>query len=260
MLSTSVACPCLCELAWRPRINAYSWPNPSISGTAHAQWAEGLHFSAFHLRVSTIPYLKVLKQYLNKRYIQKCGIKPVPLDWFCSPDLTSTPPSLPSSLSPSIPPFSLSPSLPPPSLPPLSLPPSLQICSILYSYKECKPSLKREGWEQSAYLRMQREYSGQFEFESAGATSRQSKHKKRSMKEDKKRRTGREREREESEGGGRQGGMVEAPRPEEPRPSSLRRSPSPQEPGYQTISTATAATATARVHPSSGAQQAREHV
>ncbi|CAI7996807.1 hypothetical protein GBAR_LOCUS1966 [Geodia barretti] len=76
------------------------------------------------------------------------------------------------------------------------------------------------------------------------------------MKEDKKRRTGREREREESEGRGRQGGMVETPRPEEPRPSSLRRSPSPQEPGYQTISTATAATATARVHPSSGAQQA----
>ena len=26
-------------------MNAYSWPNPSISGTAHAQCAEGLHFN-----------------------------------------------------------------------------------------------------------------------------------------------------------------------------------------------------------------------
>ena len=51
MLSTCVASPCrtLRELlAWRPRVNAYSWPNPSISSTAHAQCAEGLHFSAFH--------------------------------------------------------------------------------------------------------------------------------------------------------------------------------------------------------------------
>ena len=101
---------------------------------------------------------------------------------------------------------------------------------------------------------MQREYAGQFEFESAGAVSRQSKHKKRStVKEDKKRR-GTEREREGSEGGG--GGRLA----EEPRSSSLRRSPSPQEPGYQTIPTATAAAATARVQPAPGAQQAREHV
>ena len=29
----------------RPRVNAYSWPNPSIRDTAHAQYAEGLHYS-----------------------------------------------------------------------------------------------------------------------------------------------------------------------------------------------------------------------
>ena len=34
--------------------NAYSWPNPSISGTADAQCAKGLHFSAFHLEVSSM--------------------------------------------------------------------------------------------------------------------------------------------------------------------------------------------------------------
>lgn len=146
-------------------------------------------------------------------------------------------------------------------LPPLpllpSLSPTLQICSILHSYKECKPHLKREGWEQSAYVRMQREYAGQFEFESAGASSRQSKHKKRStVKEDKKRRT----EREGGEGGRQQGGVAEVPRAEEPRPPSLRRSSSPQEPGYQTIATATAAAATARLQPAPGAQQPREHV
>ena len=49
MLSSSVASPCqtLRQLAYRPRVNAYSWPNPSISGTAHAQCAERLNFSAF---------------------------------------------------------------------------------------------------------------------------------------------------------------------------------------------------------------------
>ena len=30
----------------RPRVNANPQPGPSISGTAHAQFAEGLHFSA----------------------------------------------------------------------------------------------------------------------------------------------------------------------------------------------------------------------
>ena len=50
VLSTTVASPCqtLCEqLAWRPRVNSYTLPNPLISGTVHAQCAEGLHFSAF---------------------------------------------------------------------------------------------------------------------------------------------------------------------------------------------------------------------
>ena len=45
--TTTVASPCqtLRELlAWRRRVNAYSWPNPSIIGTMHEQCAEGLHF------------------------------------------------------------------------------------------------------------------------------------------------------------------------------------------------------------------------
>ena len=52
MLSTRVASPCqtLHELlAWRPRVNAYSWPNPSISSTAYAQCTEGLRLSAFNI-------------------------------------------------------------------------------------------------------------------------------------------------------------------------------------------------------------------
>ena len=32
----------------RPRVNAYKQPSPSISSIAHVQFAEGLHFSAFH--------------------------------------------------------------------------------------------------------------------------------------------------------------------------------------------------------------------
>ena len=38
-----------------PRVSAYTWPNPSISGTTHAQCAEGLHFSAFHYVKKDIP-------------------------------------------------------------------------------------------------------------------------------------------------------------------------------------------------------------
>ena len=38
----------------------YSWPSPSISGTADAQCAKGLHFSAFHLEVACVFYGKVL--------------------------------------------------------------------------------------------------------------------------------------------------------------------------------------------------------
>ena len=51
MLFGCVASPCHTLrklLVWRPQVNAYSWPNPSISGTAHLQCAEGLHVSAFH--------------------------------------------------------------------------------------------------------------------------------------------------------------------------------------------------------------------
>ena len=33
-------------------LGAYSWPSPSISGTAHAQFTEGLHFCAFHFVLS----------------------------------------------------------------------------------------------------------------------------------------------------------------------------------------------------------------
>ena len=50
MLSTSVASPCQTLrklIAWKLPVNTYSLPNQSMSGTTHAQCAEGLHFSAF---------------------------------------------------------------------------------------------------------------------------------------------------------------------------------------------------------------------
>ena len=56
MLSTTVASPCLTLrelIAWRPQVNTYSWPNSLSRGTAHAQCAEGLHFSAFHYNSHT---------------------------------------------------------------------------------------------------------------------------------------------------------------------------------------------------------------
>ena len=37
----------------RPRVNAYSWPNPSIRDTVHAQCTEGLHFSKIALPINS---------------------------------------------------------------------------------------------------------------------------------------------------------------------------------------------------------------
>lgn len=125
---------------------------------------------------------------------------------------------------------------------PSCLPSSTQICSILHNYKECKPSLKREGWEMATFVRMQREYAGQFEFEIAGkeqARLAKSK-KKKSGKEDKKKTTRRAREREErSSGGSVRIQEVSSEGPTLPsRPSTSPQSSSPvQEPGYQTIPT-----------------------
>ena len=76
VLSTCVASPCqtLCELlAWR-RVYAYSWPNPSISGTAHAQCAEGLHFSAFHYNGNNTVSMLLIAN-LNFTYMSNLFVK-----------------------------------------------------------------------------------------------------------------------------------------------------------------------------------------
>jgi hypothetical protein len=119
-----------------------------------------------------------------------------------------------------------------------------KICSILHNYKECKPSLKRDGWEASLFVRMQREYAGQFEFETAGAVGKEQggmaklKKKKSTTKDEKKRgvrRGGREDEQT------RKISEVPADDSHPLPPTSSPQPSSPQEPGYQTIPTATAA-------------------
>ena len=76
VLSTSVASPCqtLRELlAWR-REYAYSWPNQSISGTAHAQCAESLHFSAFHYNGNNTVSMLLIAN-LNFTYMSNLFVK-----------------------------------------------------------------------------------------------------------------------------------------------------------------------------------------
>ena len=97
------------------------------------------------------------------------------------------------------------------------------------------------------FVRMQREYAGQFEFESAGAESRD----QRGMTK-KKRPTTKESKKKRGTLKGDSEPMRQQPQEvatgEEPPPSiSPIRSTSPQEPGYQTIANATGA---ARTQPS----------
>ena len=125
----------------------------------------------------------------------------------------------------------------------------MQICSILHNYKECKPSLKREGWEASLFVRMQREYAGQFEFETAGAVNKEQggvtkmKKKKSTTKDDKKRSV-------------RRGGKQPEVPTDDFNPVHNASSVQPSSPGYQTIPTTGAA---ARVPQPSSTQQGATH-
>ena len=83
--------PWIRHWAWKPRVNAYSWPNPPISATAHAQCAEGLHFSAFHFTSavsldllsegSTCPSVPVTAQCCVKQPIDPVDLL---LSWQCT--------------------------------------------------------------------------------------------------------------------------------------------------------------------------------
>ena len=48
-----------------------------------------------------------------------------------------------------------------------------QVCSILYEYKECRSSLKREGWEFAQYQKLVKDNTEEFDFErGVGSISR----------------------------------------------------------------------------------------
>ena len=110
--------------------------------------------------------------------------------------------------------------------------------------------LKREGWEIGYFARMQREHTGQFEFETAGSTtggggkepaSPAKTGKKKTGKEDKKKGNKKAGVRGEESSGGGGGVRVEEVPSEDPQsllPSASPRTASPQqEAGYQVIAT-----------------------